>query len=70
MAGGPLAAEVACLVCLDDGALTKAVRVREGVESDDYRCERGHEFGLDWRGRPADEPQWPPPQELIDALKR
>lgn len=69
MAGGPLAAEVACMVCFDDGALTKAVRVREGVESDDYQCERGHTFGLDWR-TPADEPQWPPPQELVDALKR
>lgn len=57
------------MVCLDEQRLTKAVRVREGVESDDYACERGHTFGLDWR-TPADEPQWPPPRELVDALKR
>jgi hypothetical protein len=64
MAGGKLAEHVLCMVCLDSGALTKATRVHEGVESDQYRCERGHEFGMDWSRGPATEPLWPPPPEL------
>lgn len=46
-----------CLV--DDGVNTRAIRVHEGIESDQYRCEKGHTFGMDWR-EPATEPQWPP----------
>jgi hypothetical protein len=69
MAGGPLAEEVVCLDCLDDGALTKAARVTEGVESDHYQCEKGHVFGIDWRGQPATEPQWPPPPEYASLVK-
>ncbi|MEW5741992.1 MAG: hypothetical protein AB1938_23960 [Myxococcota bacterium] len=70
MAGGPLAQEVMCMVCFgDDSVLTKAVRVYEGQEDDHYRCEKGHTFGIDWRGQPATEPQWPPPPELLPQAK-
>jgi hypothetical protein len=65
MAGGPDAAIVPCMVCLDDNALTRATRTREGVETDQYRCERGHTFGLDWRRGPATRPQWPPDEALV-----
>lgn len=55
------------MVCLDDGAVIKATRVHEGLESDQYACERGHEFGLDWSSGPATEAQWPPPPELVSG---
>jgi len=64
MAGGPLAREVTCMVCLDEGVLTRALRTNEGIESDDYRCEAGHTFGMDWSRGPATEAEWPPPPEL------
>lgn len=70
MAGGPHAAVVPCMVCLDDGAVRPARRTREGVESDSYRCEAGHEFGLDWSRGPPDAPEWPPPPELLAALQK
>ncbi len=70
MAGGPHGAVVVCMVCLDEKKLTKATRVHEGVESDQYVCELRHQFGIDWRGRPAEEPQWPPPPELETYVKR
>jgi hypothetical protein len=70
MAGGPHAQHVPCMVCLEAGALVKATRVYEGIEDDHYECERGHEFGLDWRRGPAEEPQWPPPAELAAALEK
>ncbi|MBX3233362.1 MAG: hypothetical protein KIT84_33745 [Labilithrix sp.] len=61
MAGGELAAEVPCMICLcDEGVWTKATRVFEGHESDRYVCEKRHEFGMDWRTPPT-ERQWPPP---------
>ena len=64
MAGGPHAQEVVCMVCFgDDGKLIRAVRTYEGDEDDRYRCERGHEFGIDWSRGPATEPQWPPGPE-------
>ncbi|CAN5607745.1 hypothetical protein BH11MYX1_BH11MYX1_07720 [soil metagenome] len=69
MAGGKFAQFVPCSVCMEQRLLTKATRVREGVEDDQYRCERGHTFGLDWSKGPATELQWPVPQELADALK-
>jgi hypothetical protein len=69
MAGGPLAEHVTCMVCLDDGALTRAVRTYEGVESDQYRCDLGHEFGLDWPEIAAD-PQWPPPPDIAALVVR
>lgn len=69
MAGGTLAQHVTCMVCLSSGQLTKATRVHEGAESDRYRCELGHEFGMDWSRGPADEPQWPPPPELAELAK-
>ncbi len=68
MAGGKFAQFVPCAVCMETRTLTKATRLREGVESDQYRCEKGHSFGMDWP-TPATEPQWPVPQELADALK-
>ena len=70
MAGGPLAREVVCFECLDEGKVQKAVRVYEGVEDDRYRCAAGHEFGVDYRRGPATEPGWPPPPELVDAFTR
>jgi len=61
MAGGPFAAVVPCMVCMDEHRrITKATRTHEGVESDQYRCDGGHAFGIDWRTGPATEPQWPP----------
>ena len=69
MAGGPLAQVVTCLVCLGQNKLTKATRVYEGAESDGYRCEKGHDFSIDWRSKPATEPQWPPSRELVEAIK-
>ena len=56
------------MVCLGERKLTRAERTREGVESDDYRCDNGHTFGMDWRRGPANEPQWPPSDELRAAL--
>jgi hypothetical protein len=70
MAGGDLAEHVTCLVCLTDGQLTRATRTYEGDESDRYRCEKGHEFGIDWSSGPATEPQWPPAPELEAFAKR
>ena len=69
MAGGKLAADIACPECLGDGNIVKASRIYEGDESDGYRCERGHEFGMDWTTGPATEPQWPPPPELAALAK-
>lgn len=70
MAGGKLAEHVVCMVCLDEGKLTKATRTYEGDEDDRYRCERGHEFGMDWSAGPATEALWPPPPEVSEQLKR
>lgn len=70
MAGGPLAREVMCMVCLDEAKVTRATRIHEGVESDQYRCDVGHEFGMDWSRGPASEAQWPPPPEIVEAMKR
>lgn len=70
MAGGPLASEVCCMECLDEGRLTRAVRVHEGVESDRYRCPAGHSFGMDWRTGPATDRLWPPPPELAEHARR
>ena len=70
MAGGPLAQLVTCMDCLTEGQLTKATRTYEGDESDQYRCERGHEFGMDWSRGPATEPEWPPSPELEEFAKR
>jgi len=70
MAGGPLAHEIPCMVCMGDHAqLTKATRIHEGVEDDQYVCEKGHAFGMDWR-EPATEPQWPPSPEMVAAFER
>jgi len=68
MAGGSFAEHVTCMVCLDDGKLTRATRTLEGIETDQYRCDAGHEFGVDWGGAPASRPQWPPPEELAAAV--
>jgi hypothetical protein len=69
MAGGPNAEFMACMVCLDAKVLTRAERVIEGEESDQYFCERDHQFGYTFRTGPAREPMWPPPQSVIDLCK-
>jgi len=70
MAGGRNAETVPCQVCLaDHGVLTAAVRVYEGDETDHYRCEKGHEFGIDWSAGEAEEPMWPPSAELKTYVK-
>jgi len=69
MAGGPLAQEVPCFECLGEGKITKATRISEGAEDDHYRCDLGHEFGIDYRKGPATEPQWPLTPEQIEAFK-
>ena len=69
MAGGPHAHQVMCPTCgFDDGVVTRADRVREGVESDDYVCDLGHRFGVSYRRGPVDEPQWPPGKDDLDAV--
>jgi hypothetical protein len=68
MAGGPLAQEIWCFECYAENKITKATRVYEGAEDDKYRCELGHEFGVDYRKGPATEPQWPPPAELVASV--
>jgi hypothetical protein len=67
MAGGEFARDVACMVCLDDRVLTRAQRIYEGDETDRYRCENGHDFGMDWLD-PATEAQWPPPADILAGL--
>ena len=69
MAGGKLAEQVPCMVCLGEGKLTRATRIREGAESDQYRCDRGHDFGMDFP-TPATEPMWPPSPELVEFAKQ
>ncbi|MFZ5469434.1 MAG: hypothetical protein ACOZIN_08355 [Myxococcota bacterium] len=69
MAGGKLAAEVPCMVCITSGQVTKATRTYEGDESDQYKCEQGHEFGMDWSKGPATEALWPPSPELAALAK-
>jgi len=69
MAGGRLAADVTCMQCLyEDRLAVRARRVYEGAETDRYRCEKGHLFGLDWP-TPASEPQWPPPADVLACLE-
>lgn len=65
MAGGPNAQKVVCFQCLtDEGELTPATRIYEGIEDDHYRCERGHAFGICWdHSDPPTSPQWPPSEE-------
>jgi hypothetical protein len=65
MAGGPHAAVVPCFTC---GA--RSERTVEGFESDQYVCEKGHAFGIDWRDKPATEPQWPPSPQLAALLAK
>jgi hypothetical protein len=69
MAGGPNAEFVACSVCLNEGVLTRAERVIEGVETDQYFCKKRHRFGLTFRKGPPSEPSWPPPQSVIDLVR-
>lgn len=65
MAGGDNAKLHWCMVC---GA--KAERIYEGDESDEYKCERGHKFSIDWQGKPPPAPQWPPPPEMKPYLEQ
>jgi hypothetical protein len=70
MAGGPLAREIICFECLEQGTVSRADRIHEGVEDDQYRCELGHQFGVDYRRGPATEAQWPPDPALVEALHK
>jgi lysyl-tRNA synthetase class I len=74
MAGGPFAEAIMCMPCaFEDHVVTRAVRTRDGVETDQYRCERGHEFGVEYRRGPATTPQWPPSESdlaAVEAMKR
>ncbi|HTE56518.1 MAG TPA: hypothetical protein VK698_36950 [Kofleriaceae bacterium] len=69
MAGGPFAQEIPCLECLGQSKVSKATRVHEGVENDQYECERGHQFGVHYRRGPATEPTWPLTPEQIAAIE-
>ena len=66
MAGGPNAQFMACLECVQKRVLTRAERVHEGVESDQYVCDEGHRFGVTFPKGPPKQPDWPPPQDLVD----
>lgn len=66
MAGGRFAQFITCTPCAFDGVVTRAERVRDGVETDHYRCAKGHGFGVDWRRNAPTTPQWPPaPAEVV-----
>ena len=54
------------MVCLGEDTITKATRVYEGAEDDQYVCELGHQFGVDYRKGPATTPQWPPDPRLVE----
>ena len=58
MAGGPNAKTVACMNCGE-----QADRIFEGIEDDQYQCQKGHGFGIDWRRGPPEKPLWPPTPE-------
>ena len=65
MAGGPNAQEVMCMECG-----SKAIRIREGIETDHYECPQEHRFSMDWsRSEPPNTPQWPPSQEELELFK-
>lgn len=69
MAGGRNAEFMACMECLNGRVLTKATRVYEGTETDQYVCEKGHHFGFTFPKGPPKEPEWPPRQEWVDNCK-
>ncbi len=69
MAGGPHAELVPCSTCMwEHEVLTKATRTSEGIETDWYLCEKGHQVGVDYANGPPNEPPWPPTAELIAAM--
>jgi len=55
--------------CMGEGVITEAMRIVEGVEADHYVCLLGHLFGMTWRA-PAEISMWPPPPELVEAIKK
>lgn len=69
MAGGPLAQEIPCFECVGEGVVSRATRLHEGVEDDQYECERGHSFGVDYRRGPATEATWPLTPEQIAEVE-
>ncbi len=68
MAGGPYAARVACLTCALEGVVTPADRTAEGIETDAYRCARGHTPLVDWSRAVPTLPTWPPSAEELEAI--
>ena len=69
MAGGPFAQEIPCFECVEQGKVSRATRTHEGAEGDQYECERGHRFGVDYRRGPATEPTWPLTAEQIAEIE-
>lgn len=68
MAGGENARVVPCFVCT-----ARAERTSEGIEDDEYLCEEGHTFGIDWSYGQPSVPQWPASAEdlaVIAEMKR
>ncbi len=66
MAGGPFARLVACPICR-----SRAVRTYEGDEEDQYSCDDGHSFQIEWGrfGAPT-MPEWPPVPETVALFGR
>ena len=65
MAGGPNAEYVMCMECG-----SKSQRMHQGHETDQYQCENGHQFSLDWsRSGPPSEAQWPPSDGLLKLFQ-
>ena len=69
MAGGPHAHTVMCIACAQKGLVVPAQRVREGLETDWYRCAEGHESGVDWSYGVPEAPTWPPDEENLAAVE-
>ncbi len=61
MAGNDNARTIVCPTCLyQQGNIEPAQRIREGIETDWYRCQHDHENGICWDGEPLpDSPLWP-----------
>ena len=71
MAGGAHGQIVMCLTCMMAKEVVAAHRYSEGIETDWYRCEKGHEMGIDWsRSGPPSESQWPPSEEALACLDK
>ncbi len=61
MAGNDNTRTIVCPTCLYQlGSIEPAHQVREGIETDWYRCRLNHQNGICWDGEPLPErPLWP-----------